>query len=134
MTSPALQNNNTKKRAAPLSIRFSDRERKHLEKLANGQPLSRFIKGQIFSDAPRASDAEVTERYEELARVLAALGESSVFGNLDILAKAIKAGDLELSDEQTDQIATACLFVLEMRNDLIRALGLKPPPIYEGSE
>lgn len=65
------------------------------------------------------------------ARVLAALGESDVFGNLDIVARAIDRGELALNDEQEEQISTACLLVLELRNDIIRALGIKPPPIFD---
>lgn len=125
MTAPA-----TRKRPAPLSIRLSACERKRLEKLAGDQPLSRFIKERIFADS-RLSDAEIMDRYEMLARILSALGESDVFSNLDVISQNIKNGNLVLNDELEEQIATTCLLVLEMRNDLIRALGLKPPPILD---
>ncbi|SDT95332.1 hypothetical protein [Stappia sp. ES.058] len=115
------------KRPAPLSLRLNQAERKRLEKLSGDQPFGRFIKDRIFTEAPVSRASEIADRYQMLARVLAALGENDVFANLDAIAKAIGAGDLVLTEEQQDQIATACLLVLEMRNDLIRALGLKPP-------
>jgi hypothetical protein len=114
------------KRAAPLSLRLSAMERKSLENLAGDQPLGRFIKERVFSDAPVSRPAEIVDRYQMLVRVLAALGESEVFANLDCIAKAVEAGDLVLREAQQEQIGAACLMVLEMRDDLIRALGIKP--------
>ena len=119
------------KRLAPLSIRLTEKERKQLEKLAGDIPLSKFVKQQVFSEKPKVLRSEIVDRYEMLARILAALGEKDIFANLDFITKTIEAGDLELSGEQTEQIATTCVLVLEMRNDLIRALGLKPPPIVQ---
>ncbi len=120
---------NQQKRPAPLSIRLTERERKKLEKLANGQSLSKFVKDRIFTKPSKSSDSEIVDRYEMLARALSALGESDVFGNLDTVAKAIDRGELKLNTQQEQQISDTCLLVLELRNDLISALGLKPPPI-----
>lgn len=119
--------NSQVKRPAPLSLRLTALERKNLEKLAGDQPLGRFIKDRVFADTPVSRPAEITDRYQMLVRLLAALGESNVFANLDRIAKAIEAGDLDLSNEEREQIVLACLLVIQMRDDLIRALGLKPP-------
>jgi hypothetical protein len=110
-----------------LSLRLTTSERKTLEKLAGNQPLGGFIKQRVFADAPASRPTEVADRFELLARLLAALGESNVFANLDRIAKAAEAGELELSDQEREQIALTCLLVLDMRDDLVRALGLKPP-------
>ncbi len=115
------------KRPAPLSVRLNRSERQKLEQLAGDQPLGSFIKDRLFGDVLVSRASEVADRYQMLVRVLAALGKSQVFANLDVIAKAIETGDLSLSDEQQEQIGAACLLVLEMRDDLIRALGLKPP-------
>ena len=117
------------KRPAPLSIRLSDKERRTLERLAGDVPLSRFIKQQIFAETPKAAKSEVTDQYEMFVRVLAALGESEVFANLDVIAKAVDRGELHLSDEQVNQIGAACILVMELRNDIMRGLGIKPPPL-----
>ncbi|WP_306051745.1 hypothetical protein [Oceaniradius stylonematis] len=114
------------KRPAPLSLRLTSCERKTLQRLAGDQPLGRFIKERVFAEVPTFRPAEVADRFELLARLLAALGESNVFANLDRIAKAVEAGDVELCDQEREQIALACLLVLEMRDDLIRALGIKP--------
>ena len=118
-----------RKRPAPLSIRLSDKERRKLETLAGDQPLGSFIKSRMFLENGPHGAPNAVSRYEMLARLLAALGESEVFANLNVIAKAVQFGDLKLTDVQARQISAACLLVLEMRNDLIRALGLKPPPI-----
>lgn len=123
MTSPTRADG----RPAPLSIRLSRTERRALEKLAGDRSLGSFIKERVFTDTPASQATKVSDRYEMLVRLLAALGESQVLANLDTIAKAAEAGDLDLSEEQKEQIGTACLLVLKMRDDLIRALGLKPP-------
>ncbi|MEW7006759.1 hypothetical protein [Lentilitoribacter sp. EG35] len=122
---------NQQKRPAPLSIRLTGRERKKLEKLAGEKSLNKYIKDQIFTTPSKLPDSEIMDRYEMLARILSILGENDVFGNLDRVVKAIDRGELELNDQQQEQIGAACLLVLEIRNDLIKALGLKPPPIFE---
>jgi len=114
-----------KKRPSPVSVRFSDDERKRLEADANGVPLGTYIKGRVFADGSEYRGQSVMRNYEALAQLLATLGRSDLFANLDVLAREIEAGNLTLSPEAEFEIGVACACVLQMRDDLIYALGLR---------
>ncbi|MEM1341465.1 MAG: hypothetical protein AAGA97_00775 [Pseudomonadota bacterium] len=116
-----------KKHPAPLSIRLSEDERAQLQSWAGRKPLSTYVKECLFKGRkPRkAANSNPVQDYEALARVLGALGRSGIFRNLDGLAKQAEEGTLDLSDDTIQAIVAACLCVSEMRNDLVRALGLK---------
>lgn len=121
-TSPA----SPKKRPAPLSVRLSETELATLKHQAGDVPLSTYVKSKVFDGAGRSFKRTAVQDYEMLARILSALGQSELFRNLDTVAKAIERGDLSLSPEEEEGIALACLLVLDIREDLIAALGLKP--------
>ena len=84
-----------KKAPAPFSIRFTFEERARLEQAAAGLPLGAYIRQRLF-------DGELTPRrvrgrnpikdHAELARVLAALGQSRLSNNLNQIAKAAHIG------------------------------------------
>ena len=112
-----------KKRLPPLSIRLSETERARLKEDAGGKPLSTYAKERIFRASP--SKAGKLDDAAALARVLSALGQTELFRNLGTLVQAIEDGDVTLTPEKEQQIGAACAAVLLMRNDLIRALGLK---------
>lgn len=115
----------TKKRPAPVSVRFSDDERKRLEMDAEGVPLGTYIKGRLFADSSGYRARSVVQDYELLAQLLAAMGRSNMFANLDVLAREAEAGNLTLSPEAEYEIGVACACVLQIRDDLIYALGLR---------
>ncbi len=111
-------------RPPPLSLRLSAAERAALEKDAGGVPLGTHIKAKLFKQ--RVRKKAVVQDAESLARALGLLGQSELFRNLDAIRRGIEAGDLILSADQQEHIASACAAVLLMRNELIKALGLKP--------
>lgn len=115
-----------RKRTPPVSVRFSDKELEALKAQANGEPLGSYIKGKVFEGSPVKSKRSVIQDYELLAQVLSTLGQSEVFANLDTIAQAVENGNLELTDDQQESITLACLLVFEIREDIIKALGLKP--------
>lgn len=116
-----------KNRPAPLSIRLSDDERAQLQDWAGRTPLSSYVKACLFEGKKprRAKAGDTAKDFEALARLLAALGKTDAFRNLDQLVQMAEAGTLELSDEHVQTILAACLCVTDMRNELMRALGLK---------
>ena len=114
-----------KKRPSPVSVRFSDDERNRLVADAGGQPLGAYIKGRVFEDGPGYRGKSVVRDYEALARLLAGMGQSELLSNLDVLAREIEFGNLALSPEAEFEIGVACACVLQMRDDLIYALGLR---------
>ena len=113
------------KRQPPLSLRLTVDQRVELEKKANGMPLGTYVKCQIFGAKAVPRKRTAIQDYELLARVLSALGKTDVFTNLSAVAERIESGDLVLSAEQKEQITLACMLVMEIRRDLITALGVK---------
>ena len=58
--------------------------------------------------------------------LLAELGHSRLASNMNQLAKAANTGALDASEHTTREILEACWAIAQMRELLIRALGLKP--------
>lgn len=114
-----------KKRPAPVSVRFSDDERERLEADANGMPLGTYIKGRVFEGGTGHPVRSVVQDYELLAQVLATMGRSNLFANLDSLSREIEAGNLAVSPEAEYEVGLACACVLQMRDNLVYALGLR---------
>lgn len=114
-----------KKRPAPVSVRFSDDERERLEADAGGAPLGTYIKGRVFEGGCGYRARSIVQDYEALARVLAAMGRSGMLANLDALSKEVEAGNVTLNPDAEYEIGVACACVLQMRDDLIYALGLR---------
>lgn len=116
-----------KKRPSPLSVRLSDDEWAQLREWAGRTPLSTFAKLCIFEGKkPRKARSRTNvEEFDALARVLAALGRTDAFRNLDKLVRMAEEGALDLSDENVQIILAACACISAMRDDLMCALGLK---------
>jgi len=117
-----------KKRPSPLSLRLSEEERSLLEDQAGRQSLNAYIKNRLFGkDGARSKSQryKVVEDYEALARVLSALGQTGLFGNLSMLMEQIEEGKVVLSPQAEEEIAVMCACVLLMRDDLVKALGLR---------
>ncbi len=113
---------------SPVTLRLTAKEREKLEELAQTMTLSAYIRMCIFQDdvSNRKVDtrAPVQDR-EELAKILGLLGQSRIANNLNQLAKEANIGAL-LLDEQTERrINETYLYVVEIRQHLIKALGLK---------
>jgi hypothetical protein len=118
-----------KSRPTPVSVRFSDEEREQLNKDAKGQSLNSYIKSRVFDEAiprKRKYNANPVTDMQLLAQTLSALGQTEVFKNLNTIIEQLESGTLVLTPETEEQINIACLCVINMRNDLITALGLRP--------
>ncbi|WP_298983126.1 hypothetical protein [uncultured Roseibium sp.] len=113
------------KRRAPLAVRLSDEQWEQLERDSKGISYGAYVKDRLFRKS-RASKRSAVQDYELLARILAALGQSEVFANLDKLIALSERGELDLSPEVEFELALACACVIEMRDELVRALGLTP--------
>ena len=113
----------------PFCVRFTKAERAYLEELAGRKPLGRYIRESLLSERaePRKHAHRARIEDEQFAALLAALGHSRLSSNLNQLAKSAHCGTLGTPDEVQEQLDDACQAVLEMRNALIMALGLKVP-------
>ncbi len=116
------------KRPSPITLRLTPEERAKLEELAQTMTLSAYIRMVLFAEevSPRksSSKAPIKDR-EELAQVLALLGQSKIANNLNQLAKESHLGSLLMDEQTQSQIKEAYLYVMEIRRHLIWALGLK---------
>ncbi len=116
------------KRPSPITLRLTRKERAKLEELAQSMTLSAYIRMVLFAEdvAPRKSSKRAPVKdHEELAQVLALLGQSRIANNLNQLAKEAHLGSLIIDEQTKRQIDEACFHILDMRQHLIKALGLK---------
>lgn len=118
-----------RKRLSPLSLRLTVDEWRRVEDDADGMALNAYIKGKLFADAPlpqKRKRRTAIDDYELQARVLSALGRSELFSKLNNLIEQAEHGQLNLDAQQREQLALACTCVIQMRDELVRSLGLKP--------
>lgn len=114
------------KAPAPFSLRLTFEERAKLEEAANGVPLGAYIKARLFGEdleKVRRRNTRPVEDHVALARVLASLGQSRLSQNLNQLARAVNTGTLPVHPDTEAEITAACLEIIEMRSELLRALG-----------
>jgi hypothetical protein len=113
------------KATAPVSIRLSAEERSRLENAAGKRSLSEHIRAQLFgSAAPRRHVRTPKADIQLLARILGTLGQSEIASNLREVTQGIRAGTIAVSPETEKVLQTACISVIEIRADLMKALGL----------
>ncbi|MDU8945766.1 hypothetical protein [Ovoidimarina sediminis] len=115
-----------RKAPAPFSLRLTFEERAKLEEAANGLPLGAYIKAKLFGEdleKVRRRNTRPVEDHVALARVLAALGQTRLSSNLNQLARAVNTGTLPVHPDIEAEISAACREIVEMRTELMRALG-----------
>ena len=119
----------SKKKVAPVSVRFTLEERASLEKRAGKQSLSGYIRECVLSGdvKPRRSRGlNPVKDHAALSQVMRALGKSNLARDLEGLAWAVEDGTIQLDEKSERLLRLACVAVVEMRKDLLRALGLRP--------
>ena len=113
---------------SPYCIRFTEDERKTLELAAGDRPLSAYIRWLIFGeDIPksRTRGKKPVKDQKELARLLAAFGQSRIANNINQLARAANSGSLPVNIDVLKALNEASRSVHWIRNTLTRALGLQ---------
>ncbi|MEL6549709.1 MAG: hypothetical protein AAFQ54_05610 [Pseudomonadota bacterium] len=112
----------------PFSLRLTFEERAKLEDAANGVPLGAYIMAVLFKQelpsVQRRGTKPVAD-HAELARLLALLGASRLSSNVNQLAKAVHSGSLPVTPDTEAELKLACTDITEMRDILVRALGLQ---------
>lgn len=116
-----------KKRHAtkPISIRLSPDERSLLANAAGKRSLSEFIRERLFAEQTRyrrvrnpKTDAKL------LAQLLGKLGQSELAASLREISQAVKVGSAPITPETENSLRVASAAIIEMRDHLVRALGL----------
>ena len=118
---------------SPISLRLTQEELTLLKSAAKGQSLSAYIRNRLFcknqtSDSPDIKNTRLSPqaRQQLLAQILSKLGQSGLADSLDDLAYAARIGTLPLTPDVLSEIRTACALIQEIRDLLIRAVGLRP--------
>lgn len=120
----------------PFTLKLRLEERKRLEWEANGLPLAEHIRVRLFEEKPSDDQPSENHRIRRqnlapvkdhalLAKLLAMLGSSHIADNLKQLAAAVKSGSLPVTPETEKFIQDACKAVIEIRDLLLKALGLR---------
>jgi len=115
--------------AVPFSLRLTFEERAQIEKEAAGVPLGRYIRNKVLDGKarPRRTRGRFPVKdHEALGRVLGLLGGSRLSSNLNQIARAVHTGSLPVTPETESAIKIACRDVRQMRQDLLKALGIAP--------
>ncbi|QIJ74129.1 hypothetical protein GU700_05755 [Methylobacterium sp. NI91] len=114
---------------SPFSLRLSDEERARLAAEAAGAPLGTYIRAKLLGKPiparVRKSGISIADR-RALAQLIALLGRSRVFSNLNQLAHAANTGSLPVTSETEAALAQALADLHEIRALLLTSLGLKP--------
>jgi hypothetical protein len=117
----------------PFSIRFTDEERAQLNRDAGALSLAAYMRLKLFADCenpptqrkptrrPPAPSAELAV----LGHMLGSLGKSRLASNLNQIAKAANMGALPVTPELEAELSEACTAILDMRQRLISAMGIK---------
>ncbi len=118
---------------SPISLRLTQEELILLKSKAKGKSVSSYIRNRLFSENPLPDTPETHDdrlspqvRQKLLAQILIKLGKSGLAQSLEELAYAAKIGTLPLTPDVLSEIRSAYAFIHEIRNLLIRALGLRP--------
>ncbi|QHQ35235.1 plasmid mobilization protein [Algicella marina] len=117
-----------RKRVAPVSVRLSEEERAILEEQAGGLSLSAHIRERMFGEEtkPRKSRGRSPVKdHAKLAHVLRLLGETNLARDLSDLQWSVEEGQVCLSAKSEELLRLACVSVIQMRKDVLRALGLR---------
>jgi len=124
---------NSKAALMPLSVRFTQKERKTLEREAGKLSLSAYIRRELLGDAvserkphylPKRRKPQIDHKL--LAQLLGTFGASELGRSMIAISLAAQSGALSVDDELTAKLEQTCNDISEMRSSLIIALGIKP--------
>lgn len=110
-----------------ITLRLSEEEDERLREMAAGMTISAYVRQCVFGEAAgrrrRKSYAPVKD-HVALAQLLAQLGETRLANNLNQLAYQANTGSLQVDDGVLAQLDEMYRHVTDMRDTLIRTLGL----------
>ncbi len=122
-----MSDRSSKPGTRPFSLRLSPEERARLDRDAAGMSVGSYVRQCLFGpDAapPRTRGKFPVKDHQALSRLLALLGGSRLSSNLNQLAKSAHLGALPVTSEVEAELLEACEEVAEMRDLLLKALGL----------
>lgn len=109
----------------PFSIRLSGEERLDLERQAGTQPLGTYVRARLLNNAKPGKAGRVSADPALLGRILGKLGRLHLASSLSDLSAAATAGAVVITPELERDVRAAGRELREIRDLLMRALGLK---------
>ncbi len=116
-----------KSEPSPLCVRMSLEERAWLEHNAGSMTISAFIRWLIFGDDATPRKRRVKrpiKDYVALAQLFALIKQTQIWNNLNQVAKGINSNTWVVTPETEKSLQEACKAIIEIREILIKALGL----------
>lgn len=111
-----------------ISVRMTPQERERVEELAGNQTISAYVRDRLLGDEAekrKCTPRKIRPDHDILAQLLCQLGASRMASNLNQIAKAINMDAVILSPQQQEIVIEAAHAVIEMRDALMQALGLR---------
>lgn len=115
-----------------LSVPLSPERHAELERLAGRQPVSAYVREQLF---PANDNAPASKRqprgmapvkdHAALAKILAAMGKSDAGSSLRAMTHLARMGALPITPETEAAILKACADIADMKALLMKALGIR---------
>lgn len=118
-----------RKRPYSLSVRLSDDEHALLKRKAGSRPLGAYLRQRALGEQEeprRKTRAKPPLDAALLGRMLGLLGKSDQVKCLFLLLAAAETEQMKLRTEERAALVDACANVRDVRELLIKALGLKP--------
>lgn len=112
------------KRPNPFAVRLTDDERADVKARADraGLSIGGYFKAAVFDQPPSRQSRRPPVDKQELARLMGAIGR--IGSNVNQLARHANAG----SWPDARALDDACSDIHWMRDAVMRALGITPPP------
>ncbi len=114
----------------PFSIRLTVAERAALERAAAGRSMAGYVREQLFENPHRPKRTRgkfPVADHTALAQALGRLGASEIGASLRELSEAARRGCIDVTPETEAALNEACRTVALIRQDLMVALGSRPP-------
>jgi len=116
-----------KSEPSPLCVRVSPEERARLVREAGSMTISAFIRWLLFGDDATPRKRRVKnpiKDYRILAQLFALIKQTQAWNNLNQIARAINSNTWVVSPETEKLLQEACKAIIEIRDMLMKALGL----------
>jgi len=117
----------------PISIRLTQEEIVELKRLAGSLSVSEYMRRQLFGDVANVKSENASEmrltpqaRQKLLAQILMRLGQLDTVKNVNLLIESIETGLIYVSPEVLSEFSALHREIQNLRQDLLKALGLRP--------
>jgi len=112
---------------SPISLRVSREEKARLARDAGGITTSAYIRERLFGEhaAPRKRRMKKPVKdHREIAQLFALIKQTQCWNNLNQIARGINSNTWIVSPESEKLLQEACKAIIEIRDMLMKALGL----------